>query len=114
TSGAEFFNNSSEPASKKIKTEFTSKLGIDEISEDSTPKEQTPEFPKKEEPEAVEQTTPSKPQQSARMRAMAKRKAKYAKSGPAKSAPVDLSQSSISRRLAKDGAIADESDESNG
>ncbi|KAG7916333.1 hypothetical protein KL905_004736 [Ogataea polymorpha] len=114
TSGAEFVNNDNEPAPKKVKTEFTAKLGIDEVSEESTPQEEPPETPKKEELDTIEQVPAAKSQQSARMRAMAKRKAKFAKTGSSKSTPVDLSQSSVSRRLAKDSSVKEESDDSAG
>ncbi|ODV83735.1 hypothetical protein CANARDRAFT_202541 [[Candida] arabinofermentans NRRL YB-2248] len=117
TSGNEYnvFNGDSNQqaddlAVKKRRTEFTNKLGLHEIGKeqeciDPPVKKEETQIQKQDELRAEPQANT---QQSARMRAMAKRKAKFARTGSTKSTHVDLSQSSVSRQLTKDGTIKDE------
>ncbi|GMG39269.1 unnamed protein product [Ambrosiozyma monospora] len=107
SSGKEYnsFNNSNNDNDddtenvKRRKAAFTEKLGLDRQQIKSEDEVKAESAVKKEEP-TQEQKKPQTAQQSARMRAMAKRKAKMGRSGNSRNHnPVDLSQSSVSRKL---------------
>jgi len=115
-------NSKSIDALKKQKLSVNKKLGFKMDFEDDVDMESSPEI-KEEVKQEIKQEIPkelSSPppppsssssshppltssMSSARLKAMAKRRAKMdSKSGPSKSKPVDLSQSSISRKLVKE------------
>ncbi|QOU21372.1 hypothetical protein BRETT_001094 [Brettanomyces bruxellensis] len=118
SSGAEY--NLDNPGSnlKKRKTEFTTKLGLDDIkkklqhvSDIQVKKEDDLENMSKSPSQSRSSTssressisplTPAKPHMSARMRALAKRRARFAKSHSHRNENVDLTRSSVSEELSE-------------
>ncbi|CDK25567.1 unnamed protein product [Kuraishia capsulata CBS 1993] len=98
------------PDSKKRKTDLSSRLGLFDVSPEPQVDSDTPEVKSEIKSEVKpEIDQPATQAQSARMRAMAKRKARAsAKGGLNKAKAIDLSESSVSRRLVEDGTIKDE------
>lgn len=101
SSGAEYniFGGDEPETSKRRKTAFTSKLGLDQVKKQSVKKESSV---KEEKEKSSTPPPPAEKHMSARMRAMAKRRAKAARSHTGRGSEVDLSKSSVSRQLSAD------------
>ncbi|CCH44714.1 TATA-binding protein-associated factor [Wickerhamomyces ciferrii] len=118
-------NTNSIDSLKKQKVSTSNKLGIKTEFDEDLENESTPEV-KQEVKQEIKQeipkeSTPNPPPlqsniSSARLKAMAKRKAKMESKGggSAKAKPVDLSQSSVSKELVKEDSIDQKIQNSNG